>query len=110
MPNMLAVKPQTYLQILKQSIQIYRYSFSQVFLVSFIISLIVFIPRFILIFIDPNYFNNISIFSLFFFIVLLWRMYSKVVGTNDKIREDLQIACKKIGLIIGAVLLQVVIF
>ncbi len=123
MPNRLAVRPQSYLQILKHSIDIYRHSFRHVFWVALLISVIVFIPRLIVTFIDPNYFNNIAvlspdklwfflieILSAFFFIVLLWRMYSVLVGVNDKVREDLQIAFKKIWLIIAAALLQFAIF
>lgn len=123
MPNLLAVKPQTYLQILKQSISIYRQSFLHVYWVSLIISLVVFIPRLILTFFDPHYFNSTQVFDahmiwfflseivgVFFFIILLWRMYSVLMGVDDKVREDLNIATHKIWPILGAVLLQVVIF
>ena len=123
MPNMLAVKPQTYSQIVKQSLTVYRLSFAHVYWVSLILSFVVFIPRFIVTFIDPNYFNNLTTFrpqqmwfflievlGVFLFVVLLWRMYSVLVGRNDKLREDLKIAFTKIWLIIGAVLLQLIIF
>lgn len=119
----LATKPESVLQIMARSLRLYRASFSRVFLLAILASLVAFLPRLLLtltgidIFFNPGSFSLSSLWlivtyiaNLFFFVGFLWRMQCVLLQTKESLADDFKIAIKKLPLIIAAALLQSALF
>jgi hypothetical protein len=111
--------PETYSQLIKRSIHLYRASFSKVILLSFLLALVVFVPRFLSLLIGQDIFLNlpplsphrfwlaaINIVGLLFFIAILWHTHCVVRGIHEPLIEDVGKGVKKIILVLFATLLQ----
>ena len=92
--------------LLIRSLKLYRYSIQNVFFLSLLISLFLFLPQLV---IQQNYqqlwllLTNLSILILF--TALLWRIRCVVTDAHEKIRDDIKIALKKFPYILVATLL-----
>jgi hypothetical protein len=123
MESLLALQPESYRQIIKRSIVLYRASFSKIILFSCLLSIMIFTPRFITILTGHNYFFNmpllsfarlwiaiIDFVSLTLFIAILWHMHCIVYQIMEPLVEDITVGLRKVVLLFIAMLIQGVIF
>lgn len=118
----LSTHPETINQLLVRSLKLYWYSFTKVFLLSLLISILVFIPEIITYATNNDYFANLSFFNLqrlwlllinlgalTLFVALLWRIRCVVTDTHEAVKDDLKVALKKMPYIIVATLLTTIL-
>lgn len=118
-----STQPESIRQVLTHSLQLYRMAFTKSILVAFIMSTIAFIPRLISVVLERNYFAELPEYSpvnlwlllielccLCLFTVLLWRIRCVMHGTRETVVDDMKVTLKKIPLIIGASLIQSLLF
>ena len=115
----LAEQPKSNTQLIARSLKLYWSSLIHVFGLALFLGLIIWISGIIseyllytnakIIYIDLFVFLA-SVLGLFIFTTLLWRMRCVLTHTHDSILDDITIASKKIFLIIGATLIQLVMF
>lgn len=119
MDTFLPSKPKSYWGVLKASTALYNASFKHVALISLIISLVIFSPRIISVFLgkdivadiqplSPNnfWFFIIDIISMFFFIALIWGIYCVARGRHEPFIEDFTVGAKKVLYAFIATLIQ----
>jgi len=118
----LATTPQSNFKLIGRGFKLYAASFKQVFGLSLLLSLIVFMPRFIAI-INPqdifSSFNNLNFFNLFLilieiiglfvYVAMLWRIRCVITDEHESILDDFKIASQKILYIIGAAIVYTLI-
>jgi hypothetical protein len=123
MDSILPSQPETYSQLLKRSFLLYRLSFRKIIVFAFLLSLVVFIPRFISDAVGEDIFANLSPFSLnqlwvfvinlaglLFFIAIVWHMHCVIINKHEPLSEDIRLAMRKVlytfiaSLIEGAIL------
>ena len=122
MELILPKQPETYLQLLRRSIVLYRLSFRKIVPFAFLLSLTVFIPRLIAyttgqdIFLTMTFFSPhhlwlmaINLTGLFLFIAIIWHMHCVIVNQHEPMIQDIQIALKKIFYVFIASILQALI-
>lgn len=119
MDTILPSHPSSYGQLIKQSFRLYRISFKHIIVLSLLLSIAAFIPRFLSFLIGQDIFLNLSpfspyrlwfiavdIISLIFFIGILWRMHCFIHNRHEPIAEDLLVGLKKVAYVIIAAFLQ----
>lgn len=119
----IATRPESVIQILSRSLTLYRMSFFRVFILALLVSIVVFLPRMLLLFANIDIFVNISQFnpaslwliltyvtSLFFCIGILWRLHCVMTQTKESLFDDVKVAIKKLPLIVAAAILQSLLF
>src|SRR5579862_9194041 len=122
MDSILPAQPETYLQLVRRSLRLYRLSFKKVILFSALLAIIAFIPRFIMDFTGQPIFFSLSFFSpkhlwvmginiigLIFFIAIIWDMHCVIINEHEPFIQDVQIALKKFILVFLASILQTII-
>ncbi len=93
MDTLLPTQPSSYKELIKNSLKLYRASFSRIIILSFFLSLVVFIPQLLSDIIGQDIFSNLPPFSphrlwflvvnligITFFIGMLWRMHCVIRG------------------------------
>ncbi|OGT41410.1 MAG: hypothetical protein A3F42_01965 [Gammaproteobacteria bacterium RIFCSPHIGHO2_12_FULL_37_34] len=119
MDTLLPSQPETYRQLIKRSLVLYRISFFKVILFALCAAIITFIPRYIDVmigqetFIPGPFFNlyhllllTINIIVLPFFIAIIWHMYCETCQVHERAREDMMVGIKKLILVFSAILIQ----
>ena len=119
MDTFLPSHPETYKQLIKRSLNLYRASFSNVILFSFLLSLIVFVPRFLSFIIGQDIFLHlpplsphrfwlaaVDLVGLLFFIAIIWHMFCVARGIREPLIDDLNKGAKKVLLVFCATILQ----
>ena len=122
MNSILPTQPETYSQLLRRSITLYRLSFKKVILFAFLVSITVFIPRLLSDFIGQNIFMNleplsphqlwlmaINFVGLIFFIAIVWHTHCVIIGEHEPMLQDMQIALKKIISVVVAGFIQMLV-
>lgn len=115
----LSSQPENFFPLIKRGLTLYKASFSHVFFLSFILSIISFTPSFISILISEDFFMNLStptlqrawvIFinlgGLLIFSAILWQIRCTIMDIHEDLLEDAKMAFKKIPYIVIANLLQ----
>jgi hypothetical protein len=119
METLLPTQPSPYKELIKNSLALYRASFSRIILISFFLSIVAFVPRFLFKAIGQNIFLNLSPFnpshlwlvpinlvSMIFFISIVWRMHCVIRGFHEPLIEDFIIGIKKILYVFFTTLIQ----
>jgi len=119
MDTLLPSQPESYTQLIKRSLKLYRQSFKHVLLFSFLMAVVVFIPRFLSYLIGQDLFLNlkpldfhrlwlfiINVAGLIFFISLLWRMHGVICQAHEPLTEDLSLGIKRVFYVVVAAILQ----
>lgn len=119
METLLPTKPHSYHRIIRNSIHLYRASFSRIIFLSFLLSLTVFTPRILTIFFGENWLFNlpqlnphrlwilaVDLLSLTFFVGIIWRMHCVIVSKHEPLLEDLSVGLKKLAYVFIATLLE----
>lgn len=119
MDTNLPTRTLTYTQIMANSFKLYQSSFSKVIWLSFILALITFTPRFIVLFTGQDIFRAaswlsfnklflilINIIGLMFFIGILWRMHCVTIGEKETLKDDLKMGTRRVIAVFFAGLLQ----
>jgi hypothetical protein len=119
METLLPSQPESYKQLIRRSFLLYRKSFSKIILLSFLLSVVVFIPRLLSNIIGQDIFANISPFSphrlwlvvidlvsLTCFIGILWHMHCVVVRLHEPLVEDFLVGIKKVIYVFIAAIIQ----
>lgn len=114
----------TYKEIIANSFKLYKETFTKVIILSFIVAVITFIPRFMILFWGKDIFRTAPLFSftklfivvidligLMFFIGILWRMHSASRGDHETLKDDLKMGVKRLfSVFVAGILLTIVIF
>lgn len=114
----------TYREIIANSFKLYKTTFAKVILFSFILAVLTFIPRFMILFWGRDIFRTAPLFSftklfivaidllgLMFFISILWRMHSASRGAHETLKDDLKMGVKRLfSVFVACILLTVLIF
>lgn len=106
-----------YQKLIALSYRLYKKSLVKVFLLSLLLSFIVFIPRFTVItlkydILQPGWnwhwllLIAIQLFTIFLFIAIIWHVYCVFHGKRDKLAKDLNVGVHKIISVAVAGLLQ----
>lgn len=119
MDTFLPSKPKSYWGIMKRGFALYNASLSHVIPLSLIIALVIFTPRIISVFLNRDIIANleplsphnlwfflINIFSLFFFIALIWRIHCVTKGVHEPFIDDFTVGAKKVLYAIVASFIQ----
>lgn len=109
MDAILPKHPMAYRQIITTSIKLYKKSFTKVILLSFLLAITVFIPRFLTILVGQDMYLQVSplsphrswfilidLVSLIFFIGILWHMHCLAVRKHEPLMEDVYVGLKKV--------------
>jgi hypothetical protein len=109
MEKLLPSKSSGYWQIIKRSFTLYKVSFKKVIGLSFLLSAIIFIPRFASIALGYDLFVDlpwlslqrlgiliINLLGLTLVIGIFWRMHCTIRGKHEPLLEDIQIGFKKV--------------
>ncbi len=109
MDTLLPTQPSSYKTLIKNSLRLYRVSFSKVIFLSCLLSLVVFIPRILAEIIGQDIFLTIPLLSIerlwillidlasiIFFVGIIWRMYGVIRGFHEPLIEDLKVGVKKV--------------
>lgn len=124
MDAFLPSQPESYKKLIKRSLILYRASFSKVVLLTFLLSITVFIPRLISDTVGQEIFINlpplsphrlwmiaISLASLLFFIAILWHIHCVIRGVHEPLIEDFYVGMKKtLYVFVAAILLSAILF
>ena len=119
MGALLASKPQTYKQLLKRSLILYRVGFLRVIPFALILSFFVFTPRLLFYFTGESFLVllndpmspyqlilvgiNILVFTVF--IAILWHLYCEIKKMHESLTEDIILGIRKIISVFLAVLI-----
>ena len=119
MDTLLPSQPETYWQLLRRSIRLYRVTFKKVALLAALLAITTFVPRLLSFAIGQDILHNIGLFSLnqlwltmlnlvafIFFIAIIWHMHCEIIHKRDTLREDFKIGFKKVITIFIASTLQ----
>lgn len=119
MDAILPSQPETYRQLIRRSILLYRLSFKKVFLFALLLSLTVFIPRLVSNAVGHPIFNDLTAFNpknlwimainlvgLIFFIAIIWHMHCVIVGQHEPMVQDVEMGLKKIFYVFVAGIIQ----
>jgi len=121
MDTLLPSQPSTYKQLVKTSLHLYRASFSRIILLSFLLAILVFIPRLLSAFIGDDVANLhpyspnriwmfvVNLIGITFFIGIVWRMNCVIRGIHEPLIEDLTVGLKKVMYVFFASILQGII-
>lgn len=122
METILPSQPSNYKALIKQSLKLYRIGFKRIILLSALLSITAFIPRFLSYIIGQDillnlppfsphrlWFIAVDIASMIFFIGILWRMHCFIRDRHEPLIEDLAKGAKKVFYVIIASLLQGII-
>ncbi|MCD6039261.1 MAG: hypothetical protein K0S27_661 [Gammaproteobacteria bacterium] len=120
---LLAIQPESYKQQLLRSLKLYKLSFFHVLHFALLLSIILFIPRFINVQMSHDFFLGLSlripsklwigcsvIAVLFFYAALLWRMRCITFNVQESLFNDMKVAMQRLAIIIMAVIIESVIF
>jgi len=117
METLLATQPSSYRELLKNSLILYRASFSKIIILSFFLSIVVFVPRLLSDVIGQEIFNVpplnphrlwiliVNLIGLIFFIGIIWRTHCTMRGYHEPLIEDLTVGIKKVMYVFFATLL-----
>lgn len=118
----LSTYPETIPHVIAQSFRLYRLVFVRVFVLSFILSTLAFIPRLTSIFIGHPLFVDTNLFSvqrLWLFLVelacltvltgVLWRIRCVLTDAHESMLTDIKVALKKLPYAFVAALIQFVL-
>lgn len=107
--TLLPTTPESYSQLLKRSIVLYRASFYRVFLVSLLLGVVVFIPRFMSLAIGEDLYADqatfsfsrlwlllVNLASLTVFIALIFRIYCVVRNVHEPFVQDLSTGLRRL--------------
>ncbi len=119
MDTLLPTQPSSYKELIKNSLKLYRVSFSRIIILSFFLSLVIFIPRFLSDVIGQEIFLNVpplsphrlwllavNLIGITFFIGILWRMHCIIRGFHEPLIEDLTVGIKKVIYVFAATLFE----
>ncbi|VVC76899.1 hypothetical protein AQUSIP_22260 [Aquicella siphonis] len=119
MDTLLPSKPGSYRKIIKTSIKLYRASFTRIILLSLLLSLTMFIPRILTIFIGEDWLFNLPPLSphrlwilavdlvvLTFFVGIIWRMHCVIRDKHEPLIEDISVGLKKLLYVVFATLIE----
>ena len=123
MDTLLPGTPESYTQLLKRSIKLYRRSFSSIILLlSLLLSITVFIPRLLTYFCNKDFFAGLTLLSphvlwialinlasFMFFIALIWHVHCVIRKVHEPLKQDMTIGLKKMIYAFIAILLQTMI-
>ncbi len=115
-----ATTPESYPQLIKRGLTLYRKAFRHVILFALLTAIAVFLPRLINLIWQYNFFaintshpylNRVcqlvfTLIDLTFFTAILWRLQCRMVGIKDTLLKDFITACKKLPRIFIAGLIQ----
>lgn len=112
-----ATCPQTYIQLLARSFNLYIHAFKRTFIFSLLFAVVIFTPRLMSIFLNQPIQSilNISLShpyqllliviylaSLWFFAAIYWRIHCVAINRHESFVEDFKTAAKKILYLVGA--------
>ncbi|TAK72927.1 MAG: hypothetical protein EPO11_09420 [Gammaproteobacteria bacterium] len=119
MDTFLASQPETYKQLLKRSIALYRASFFKTAFLALLIAILAFLPRLIAESMDTHLYltpfpwalQNIGLFLinliiLLIFIAILWHVYCVMRGVHEPLVEDFTMGVKKLFYALAATIIQ----
>lgn len=122
MDTLLPTQPETYWQLLRRSIRLYRVSFKKVALLAVLLAITAFVPRLLSYAIGQDVLHNLTLFSLnqlwltmlnlvafIFFIAIIWHMHCEIIHKHESLREDFSIGFKKVITVFIASTLQSVL-
>lgn len=109
MEMILPTTPESYWQLLRRSLRLYRAGVRKVMLLALLMSLTAFIPRILSYAIGEDVLNTVPLFSwsqlwmgiinivsFFFFIGIIWHMHCVIINKNEPLKEDFSVGLKKI--------------
>lgn len=119
MDTILPSQPVTNKQVLKRSLILYYRSYSSVALLSLLLAITIFIPRFISDLVGQDMFQGLSLYSwqrawifvidlvgIGFLVAMVWRMYCIAQNIKDPFLEDYAVGAKKMFSVVVAAILQ----
>lgn len=119
MDTLLPTQPSTYKELIKKSLTLYRASFSRIIILSFFLTIVIFIPRILSDVIGQEIFSNVpplsphrlwllavNLVGITFFIGILWRMHCVIRGFHEPLIEDLTVGIKKVIYVVVATLFE----
>ncbi len=109
MEAILSTQPESNWELFKRATRLYKLTLTKTFLFSFILALVVFIPRMISTYLGRNIFATLTPFSasyfwivvlnlviLGLFIAIIWHMHCVIRHKHEPIREDMLVGVKKV--------------
>lgn len=119
METILSSQPASYWPLIGRSFKLYRASFSKIILPTFLLALIVFIPRIISDIIGQDLFMNLdplspyrlwlpllNLFGLIFFIAIIWHMHCVIRKVHEPLIQDFEMGLRKVLYVFLATLIQ----
>lgn len=114
-----AAHPQTKRQLIRRSFSLYRHAFIHVIYLSFLLTIMAFVPRFVSLLVGQNIFLGlpaaspqrlwilaINLGSIILFTAIVWRTYCLIQHKHESLGEDITIGLKKVLFIFGGAILQ----
>lgn len=108
-----------YSQLLKNSLRLYKGSFTKVFILSILLATVAFIPRLLSVFIGQDIFTHLEPLSLHrlwflaiylvdltFFIGIIWHMHCVDIRKHEPLIEDITVGLKKLVSVVLASIVQ----
>lgn len=118
----LSTHPLGYIELIKRSLRLYFASFSKVIMLSFILSVIVFIPRLISYILGYDILTSfgrldinilwilvLDFFSLLLMITIFWRLHCVAHYKQEGFKEDFNVGIHKVLYVFVAVIIQSII-
>lgn len=115
----ISTQPERKPQLLLRSLNLYRLSITHVFFLALTVSIIAFIPRLFTLMVGEDIFTGVSLLNprrlwlividlgcLMLFTAIIWRIRCVITDKHESIREDIEVAVKKLPYIIVSSLLQ----
>ena len=123
METLLPQSPVRYFALINNSFKLYRASFKRVIWLALIMSFIIFIPRLASVFFMPDLMSTSDVLSvknlivllcnltsIFFFVVILWRIRCVITGAHEKLAEDFSVGVKKLVYVALGAIVQGILF
>jgi len=114
-----ASEPESYKQLLRRSLTLYRATFARVFLFAMFLAIISSIPRLLSVTIGQDIFYKVDLFSpyrlwlvlvdlgcLIFFVAIIWRMRCTIHGQHEPLIKDLKMGIQKLLYVFVASVIQ----
>jgi len=122
MDSLLSTKPQPYRELIWRSLILYRLTLRKIAFIALLLSIIIFIPRLLEDLVGQSIVNTltvfniqrlwiwvIDIFSLFFFITIMWHLFCELHHKHEPLKEDFIVGTQKVVRAFFAAVLQTLI-